>query len=98
MTQARLNHLMMIHCHQEITDSIDLKLVGASLSEPHTSELALEFTLYIYILYVLIIVHGFSLRRSSGNITSHAHAYINMCYKLQGFSGWLTQNLPNVQN
>ena len=25
MTQDRLNHLMMIHCHQEISDSIDLK-------------------------------------------------------------------------
>ena len=25
MTQARLNHLLLLHCHQDQTDSLDLK-------------------------------------------------------------------------
>ena len=28
MTQARLNHLMILHYHQDVTDKLDLKLVG----------------------------------------------------------------------
>lgn len=28
MTQARLNHLMVLYYHQEFTDTLDLKLVG----------------------------------------------------------------------
>ena len=28
MTQARLNHLMILHYHQDITDALDLKLIG----------------------------------------------------------------------
>ena len=28
MTQARLNHLMMLHIHCEETDSLDLKVVA----------------------------------------------------------------------
>ena len=28
MTQARLNHLMVLHYHQEFTDTLDLKLIG----------------------------------------------------------------------
>ena len=59
-------------------------IIGASLSEPHTSELALEFALY-YISYVLIIVvflcddHLVTLHHSAVD----AHAYTNMCYKLR---------------
>ena len=28
MTQARLNHLLLLHCHQDQTDSLDLKEIG----------------------------------------------------------------------
>ena len=28
MTQARLNHLMVLHYHQDIADKLDLKIIG----------------------------------------------------------------------
>ena len=28
MTQACLNHLLLLHCHQDQTDSLDLKEIG----------------------------------------------------------------------
>ena len=59
------------------------KIIGTSLSGPHTSELALEFVIYIsYVLIIVVVLcdnHLVTLHHSAVD----AHAYINMCYKLR---------------
>ena len=39
MSQARLNHLMVLHYHQDFTDSLDIKLVANDFISAHESRM-----------------------------------------------------------
>ncbi len=57
MSQSRLNHLMLLHCHKERTSNIDLTQIAKDfIDKTREGKNILEISNYLYSLFILLLV------------------------------------------